>query len=51
MNRAPHCWHRLTDPQDVQELGAALADLRERGSPAQPGALTDVRSRLRVDAR
>lgn len=49
VDRAHHCWHRLTDPHDVRELGAALADLRER-VPGPAGALADVRNRLHTVA-
>jgi len=46
VDRAHHCWHKVTDAESAQELGVQLAELRQRAPGRQPGALEDVRTRL-----
>lgn len=50
VDRAHHCWHRLTAPDQIRELGALLVELREQ-VPGPAGALTDVQHRLHAPVR
>jgi hypothetical protein len=48
VDRAHHCWHLIEDTGTAGELGPRLAELREWAPGRQPGAVEDVRARLRV---
>lgn len=45
VDRAHHCWHAVTDPRVIQELGIELLSLRAR-VPGKTGAQADVQRRL-----
>ncbi|WP_225881992.1 hypothetical protein [Streptomyces aureocirculatus] len=45
VDRAHHCWHHVTDPRTVHDLGADLAALRSQVA-GKNGAREDVRRRL-----
>ncbi|MVO88625.1 hypothetical protein GPA10_28655 [Streptomyces sp. p1417] len=45
VDRAHHCWHHVTDPRTVHDLGAELAALRSQVT-GKNGAREDVRRRL-----
>lgn len=46
VDRAHHCWQKVTDPVAAHPLGVRLAELRGRVPGRRPGALQDVTARL-----